>query len=283
VHHFILIPIIALFAMIPSCTQEKFNVVEKMHVYTIQKHNDSLYFSTLDSGIFSFSPDNPGRLTRVAKRGALPLRSIAFSSKGICYAATYQSGVHRVSGDTLAPLAKFYWPAWSIKIDQQDNIWLAGIHGIFRQQSDSLVFFNKRGEVHDIAFYHNELAVAHKNGITIFNKETGALLREFCKGVLCWTMTNYDSLFVGGGLNTCVVINKDRCTTITFGPKGNIVWSTAMDDSGSIYLATQKGLYRARRGGAIAHCVGFKGICIKSLAFDNKGRLWVGRFAANIR
>lgn len=264
------------------CNKEKFNAVGRSHVYCIQKHNDSLYFSTSDSGIFRFSPQNPNAIAHVARAGNLPIRSMVFAKEGL-YAASYYAGVHYLSKDSLLPLIHFPWPAWSIKLGPDGNLWLAGLHGIFRQQSDSLVLFNRRGEVHDLAFYGNELAVAQRNGIFIFNRETGELKREFLKDAVCWTITTYDSLFIGGGLNVCGIINKDVCATISFGPKGNMVWSTALDKNGALYLGTQKGLYRAERGIATARCVGFKNICIKSLAFDDNGRLWVGRFAANLR
>jgi len=283
---YIMKPLLFLAALPPIivtlfCSQEKFNTVNRMHVYSIQCHNDSLYFSTSDSGIFRFSPDNPGVITHVARSGNLPIRSIVFSKEGRCYAGSYYSGVHYLSKDTLLPLEHFPWPAWSITLDPHDKLWLAGLYGIYRPQADSLVLFNNKKEAHDIAFCKNEMAVADRDGISVFNGETGALLRQFCKGVNCWTVTRSDSLFIGGGRNVCAIINKDRCFAVTFGPKGNITWSTIMDGTGALYLATQNGLYRAAPGSRTARCVGFKGTCIKSVAFDNKGRLWVGRFSIN--
>ena len=276
-----LIGLAALFlsGMLVFCSRDDFYAIGRMHVYNIQHHNDSLFFSTSDSGIFRFSPDAPGKIFRVARSGALPIRSIVFSREGKLYAASYNSGVHYVSGDTLLPVAGFPQQAWSIKCGPDGELWLAGLHGIFRQQSNGMVMFNRMGEVHDIAFRGKELAVAHRNGISIFNRPTGALMREFCKGIVCWTMTLHGSLLIGGGLNECVIIDKDSCATVRFGPKGNIVWSTALDNAGTLYLGTQKGLYRSDRGTGTAHCVGYKGICIKSLLVGNKGRLWVGRFA----
>ena len=269
--------------LVCSCTQEKFYVVGRMHVYAIQKHNDSLYFSTSDSGIYRFSPDNPGVLTHVAGSGNLPIRSIVFSKEGKCYAGSYSSGVRYLSKDTLLPLAQYPWPSWSIKLDTEDKLWLAGLYGIYKPHSDSVVLFNRKEEAHDIALYNNYVAVANRNGIFVFNRDDGALIRKFCQGIVCWTIMRHDSLFIGGGLNVCVIINQDRCSTITFGPKGNVVWSTLMDNAGVLYLATQNGLYRAGRGDQSARCVGFKGTCLKSLAFDNKGRIWVGRFSTKPR
>jgi hypothetical protein len=270
-----------IFIALPSCSHENYHIIKRMYIYNIQQHNDSIYFSTLESGIFRFSPDCPDSFLRVGGHYRHPVRSIAFSKTGACFAASYQVPLH--SRDSLRPFLLLPQPAWSIKIDAEGTPWLAGIRCVFKQRNDSLIPFNRAGEAHDIAFVGKEIAVAHKNGISIFNKETGALIREFCKGVLFWTITNYDSLFIGGGLNRCVIIDKDKCKTITFGPKSNMVWSVALDSAGTLYLATQKGLYRAKKGRDKAQCIGFRGTCIKSLLIDNKDRLWVGRFSKDER
>jgi hypothetical protein len=276
----ILFPVPVFFAAIlasSSCTKEKFLVVNRLHVYNLQQHNDSIYFSTLDSGIFRFSPDCPNDIFQVGRTTVQPIRSIAFSGKGLCYAASYNPTI--LSHGSLFPFILVRQPAWSIKFDENDTLWVAGIRGIFRLRHDSLIAFNRMGEVHDIAFVGKEMAVAHKNGISIFHKETGELLREFCTGVMCWTITQQDSLFIGGGHNVCVIINKDRCKTVTFGPDNNMVWSAALDSNGTLFIATQKGLYRAEKNTDHAQFAGFGKTCIKSLLIDKKGRLWVGRFS----
>jgi hypothetical protein len=262
-----------------SCSRENYHVINKMQIYSIQRYKDSVYFSTADSGIFRFSPSNPDSIHRVGKKYRHPLRSIAFSKNGVCYASSYVSDIH--TRDSLLPCILFPQPAWSVKIDADDNPWLAGFRGIYRRQGDSLIFFNRMSDAHDIAFYGNEVAVAHKNGISIFNRQTGSLVREFCKGIICWTIARFDSLLIGGGLNICVAIDNDRCKTITFGPERNMLWSVALAPNGTIYLATQKGLYRAGKDAATASLAGFKGICIKSLLLDEKGGLWIGRFSKN--
>jgi hypothetical protein len=264
-----------------TCSHEQWSVIDMMHIYNIQQHNDSIYFSTVDSGIFRFSPNSPDTFCRVGKKYRHPVRSIAFSKNGSCYASSYFSDLH--SRDSLLPFILFAQPAWSIKIDNRDTPWLAGLYGIYRSQADSLVLINRMSGVHDIAFRDNELAVAHKGGISIFNRETGALMREFCKGIICWTITQFDSLLIGGGLNVCVIIDKGHDKSIVFGPSKNMLWATAVTSDGTLYLATQKGLYRAKKNENKAHYAGFKGICIKSLLIDKNGRLWIGRFAKDIR
>ena len=262
--------------LISSCSHEQYSVIDMMHIYNIQQHNDSIYFSTVDSGIFRFSPEKPDTFHRVGKKYRHPVRSIAFSKNGPCYASSYFSDLY--SRDSLLPFVLFPQPAWSIKIDDSGKPWLAGLYGIYRSQADSLVLFNRLTGVHDIAFRNKELAVAHKDGISIFDRETGALVKEFCKGVICWTINQFDSLLIGGGRNICVIIDKDQCKSITFGPSRNMLWAVALASDGTLYLATQKGLYRALKNEKKARCIGFKGICVKSLLIDNHGRLWIGRF-----
>jgi ligand-binding sensor domain-containing protein len=249
-----------------------------MLVYTITQHNDTIYFSTSDSGIFGFPADSPAAMKRLAYAGHLPIRSIAFASSGMLYAGSYNSGVRYFRNDTLLPLPWAPQLSWSIKFDEEGSLWLAGTHGIYRQRRDSLVVFNTMNGGHDIAFCDGQVAIAHMGGISVFDMKTGALVREFCKGVICWTIARYDSLFIGGGLNLCVIIHKENCRKISLGPQNNMLWSAALDRTGTLYMGTQEGLYCVKTGGDEARCIGLKGVCIKSVLLDNKGRLWVGRF-----
>jgi ligand-binding sensor domain-containing protein len=279
---FFIFPVFFLAMVVPSsCSREQYSVIGQMHIYNIQQHNGSIYFSTVDSGIFRFSSACPDSLHRVGKKYRHPVRSIAFSQDGAWYASSYFSDMH--SRDSLLPFILFSQPAWSVKIDVHGNPWLAGLDGIYRHQAGGLSLFNSMSGVHDIAFHDKQLAVAHKDGISIFDQETGALMRVFCKGIICWTITQFDSLLIGGGLNVCVIIDKDNYKSITFGPSKNMLWATALTSDGTLYLATQKGLFRAKKNENKAHCVGFKGICIKSLLVDKNGRLWIGRFAKDIK
>jgi hypothetical protein len=249
-----------------------------MHVYYVTQHNDSMYVATVDSGIFSFPINAPDKIRRVAYARNIPIRSIAFSPNNALFAASYRSGVMRVTSDSLMPVMWAPQQAWSIKFDSTGNFWLAGIFGIYKQRHDSLFAFGKIRGCHDIAFYKGLIAVAGMQGISLFDPLSGALVREFCKGMVCWSLTRYDSLLIGGGQNLCAIIKNDSCTTIHFGPKNNLLWSTALDAHGNLYMGTQEGLFRADKGNEKAHCVGFKGMCIKSVCIDSRGKLWVGRF-----
>jgi hypothetical protein len=273
-----LVLLLPILSIVSSCSRKPYQQIPRMLVYNIDQHNDSIYFSTADSGIYGFPADAPGAMTRVAAAGHLPIRSIAFASDERLYACSYFSGVLYMRGDTLIPLSWAQRPSWSMKFDADGSLWLAGIHGIYRQRRDSLVVFNAMSGGHDIAFRGNQVAVAHMGGISVFDMKTGAMIREFCKGVICWTITRYDSLFVGGGLNLCVIIYKESCKKISLGPRNNMLWSTALDPTGTLYLGTQEGLYCVKAGSDEARCIGLKGVCVKSVLIDNKGRLWVGRF-----
>lgn len=270
-------PISALF----SCSHETYSCVSRMHVYCMTEHNDSIYCSTIDSGIFSFPIDAPEKIRRVALVRGVPVRSIAFSGGGPLLAASYRCGVLCLGNDSLTPLTWATQPAWSIKFDSTGNFWLAGIFGIYRQNGNALATFGKIRGAHDIEFYNGLVAVAHMQGISFFNRETGAPVRDFCKGMVCWTLRRYGTKLIGGGQNFCAIICGDSCRTIGFGPPSNLLWSTALDSKGMLYLGTQDGLFSADTTGDKARCIGFKGMCVKSLLIDSRGKLWVGRFSTN--
>jgi hypothetical protein len=271
------VPISALF----SCSHGPYSSIPQTHVYCVAEHNDSIYCSTIDSGIFSFPIDAPEKIRRVALARGVPIRSIAFSGDGSMLAASYRWGLARLSADSLTPLAWAPQPAWSIKFDSTGDFWLAGIFGIYRQNGSALFTFGKIRGAHDIEFYNGLVAVAHMQGISLFNKETGALVRNFCKGMVCWTVRRYGTKLMGGGQNFCAIISNDSCRTIRFDPPGNLLWSTALDSKGTLYLGTQDGLFSADIAGDKARCIGFKGMCVKSLLIDSRGKLWVGRFSTN--
>ena len=101
----LLILLESLLLMVFSCSREQYHQVPRMLVYNIAQHNDSIYFSTSDNGIFSFPATAPGAMKRLATAGHLPIRSIAFASNGTLYAGSYYSGVHYFKNDTLLPLS----------------------------------------------------------------------------------------------------------------------------------------------------------------------------------
>ena len=247
-------------------------------VYTIIEHNDSLYFSTQSGEIFRLPPDRPDAITRLGLKHFHPIRGLAFTSDNRLFAASYETGVQRVLPDTLIALPHIWRTAWSMKIDGFDRIWLAGRQGVFRQSGDSLVKLTDLHEAYDVDFYQGKLVAAHRDGITLFDSVTGTADTTFCKGTVCWTIDVFDSLCIAGGMETCAFITNRSTTIIPIPPKHNIPWSATRDSDGTIYLGTQKGLYRIQPGAHNAECIGFKGKCIKSLLIDSKGRLWVGRY-----
>jgi ligand-binding sensor domain-containing protein len=264
-----------------SCSAEKPDVYHAVHggwVYNVKQHNDSIYFSTSEKGIFCFHPDHPEAVRRVAGCRRLPLRTMCFTKENKLLASSYYAGVFYASADTMLPLPWAQYPAWSMNLDVQENIWLACAAGVFLQRGEGMVRFCAVREAHDVAFFGNQVAVAHMRGISLYNRETGALVREYAKGLVCWSVTTYDSLLIGGGVERCLVIAKDACREIRFGPVGNILWATARSADGMLYLATQDGLFRARLSDTAAQAAAYKGVCIKSLCIDDKGRMWVGRF-----
>jgi hypothetical protein len=275
-------------AFFVSCTADapgRIHAVRGAWVYNIKQHNDSIYFSTSEQGIFSFHPDRPGAVRRVAGCRRLPFRIIWFTKENTLLASSYYAGVFRAGKDTLLPVAWAQYPAWAMKLDEKENIWLACPSGILRQKGDSLARFCGVRDAHDVAFFNNQVAVAHMKGISLYNRENGALVREYARGLVCWSVTSYDSLLIGGGIERCLVISRDgdSCREIRFGPPRNILWATALDSSGVLYCATQKGLYRAHLSDSVAVCAGFENVCVKSLFIDSKGRIWAARFTKAAR
>jgi hypothetical protein len=253
-------------------------------VYSITQHNDSLYFSTLENGVFCFHPDRPGAVRRVGGCRRLPFRTVCFTKEGTLLASSYYAGVFRAGHDTLLSVPWARYPAWAMRLDGQGNVWLACAQGVLRQRGDSLVRFCGVREAHDIAFFNGQVAVAHMKGISLFNRETGALVRDYARGLVCWSITSYDSLLIGGGIERCLVIpknfdaNANAYREIRFGPPHNILWATALDSSGILHLATQQGMLCARLSDTAAVLSGYENVCCKSVIIDNKGSIWVGRF-----
>lgn len=265
-----------------SCSRRQYSVVPCNYVYHFCQHHDSIYFSTLGSGIFRFHPDHPESVVHIAARRSIPFRSFTFMHDTL-FAISYLDGIYRVENDSMCQVRSAPCPGWSIKFDEDNNLWVAGIRGIWHESQGNFSLFSTRSEVHDIAFYQGKLAVADQYGISLFDKKTGCLERNWRKGIVCWTIKAYDSLLIGGGQNLCVIINKDTCREYRLGQNNNALWTTERDSLGNIYCGTQNGLYRIDVSSNTTTCIGCKGTCIKSLFIDSKGRLWAGKFSTNRR
>jgi ligand-binding sensor domain-containing protein len=270
-----------------SCTDNTTGIYHAVHgewVYTIAQHADSIYFSTLESGVFRFHPDHPEAVQRVGGFRRTPFRRLCFSKENRLFASSYYAGVFTAAADTMVPLSWAQYPAWAMKLDEQGSIWLACAQGVLRQSGDSMVRFCSVREAHDVAFFNGRVAVAHMRGISLYNRETGSLVREYAPGLVCWSVTAYDSLLVGGGVERCLIISRDTnaCHEIRFGPAGNILWGTALD-SGTVHLATQRGVFKARLSDTVACIAAYKNMCVKSVFIDDKKRIWVGCFTKQAR
>ncbi|HMD67339.1 MAG TPA: two-component regulator propeller domain-containing protein, partial [Chitinivibrionales bacterium] len=255
-----------------------YHLVNHSWVYCIKQHNDSLYFSTLEEGIFRFHPDNPDAIARVGRCRTLPFRSIVFPPDGRLLASSYYSGVFAAGRDTLLPVKNAPYAAWSMKLDKSGSFWLAGTRGVMRQAGDTVVVFKNVTDARDVALFGKAVAVAHMRGVTLYDRESGALSADYCRDVVCWTLAVFDSVLVAGGSNVCAVIGAHACRLIRVPPQGNMPWSIERDSLGAIFMGTQKGLFRAGPNDSEARCVGLEGKCVKSVLFDRSGRLWVGTF-----
>lgn len=207
------------------------------------------------------------------------MRSLLFTNKGSLFACSYRSGIYKVINDTLSTRPSWNFPAWSMKADANGIIWLAGRNGVYKQCGDTFESFEANKEALDLAFYNNELVIAHYNGVSFYDINSGKLRKTICTDTICWmTTTVNDSLLICGGVECCVIINGNSIRTVKLGPKNNIPWGCTMDSSHSIFLATEYGLYQIKEGDKNARCIGYYKRCIKSVFIDSKGTLWVGRY-----
>ncbi len=262
----------------PQNPSYPYHVVPHSFIYSIVGHNDSLYFSTLENGLFRFHPDNPGAVVRIGGFRRFPFRSMLFLADGHLLAASYYGGVFCAGRDTLTPLKTAPYAAWSMRLDDSGSLWLATTRGVLRQAGDGMIVFKNLADAHDVAFVGNSVAVAHMRGITFYNRETRTVVAEYCRGVICWTLARFDSVLAGGGSGICILIGPSGCRAVRVPPQGNMPWSITRDTSGAIVMATQKGLFCAGPRDSVAHCIGFEGRCVKSVTVDRSGRLWVGTF-----
>lgn len=248
------------------------------YVYSIAEHNDSIYFSTQRGEIYRFQNGNRQSLYKIGKKRSQPLRTILFKNDDRLFASSYETGVQVVKEDTLLPVPHLWCAAWAMKLDAHDDLWFAGRQGVFREYNDTLLRFTDLREAYDVDFYNGFLAVAHRQGVTLYDTSTGSSTATFCKGVICWSVDVFDSLMVVGGVEMCALIRGNHCTTIPIGPKYTIPWAAAEDASGTIYLATQKGLYAVVSGTAKAQCIAYRGKCIKSVFINHKNHLLIGTY-----
>lgn len=280
----ILSTICVLLILITHCKQTVTTPLPAIHevpsefVYSIIQHNDSLYCSTQQGAVFRFSPDHPESITTLGKPTVFPLRTLAFTNDNRLLACSYETHLQEVTADSLIPVKHLWRTAWTMCLDRSDNVWLAGRQGVFRESGDTLLRFSSLLEAYDVDFYKGNLAVAHRNGITLYDTSSGAEITTYCKGVICWTIDIFDSVMVAGGVELCAVINGTKCRTFKIPATHTIPWDFAQDKNGIIYLATQQGLYRLLPLANDVECIAFRGKCIKSVFIDTQQRLWVGRY-----
>lgn len=280
----ILLIIFCLLILLTHCNREVTTPLPAIHevpsafVYSILQHNDSLYCSTQQGAVFRFSPDHPESITSLGKPKFFPLRTLAFTKNDRLLACSYETLLHEVTADSLIPVKHLWRTAWTMCLDSNDNVWLAGRQGVFRESGDTLLRFSSLFEAYDVDFYRGNLAVAHRNGVTLYDTSSGRELTTFCKGVICWTIDIFDSVMVAGGVELCAVINGTKCRTFKIPAAHTIPWDFAQDKKGTIYLATQQGLYRLLPLADEVECIAYCGKCIKSVLVDTQQRLWVGRY-----
>jgi hypothetical protein len=247
-------------------------------VYSICRHNDSLYFSTPNDGIHRFHPSHPETVVSVARCGKLPFRAMAFSPGDTLYAISYVSGLHFMLGDSLPAYPGCGYPGWSLKRDEEDGYWFAGTQGVFRFHAGRCSKIIALPEAHDAVVIDSLVYAAYLYGLSVYDARDGRLVKHLYEKTNFWWIGRQGRLLIGGGTNLCVVIDNKAIREVTFAPPGNILWAAVIDGSGALFLATQKGLFRAAPGKKTAACIADKGRCIKTVFMDRDGTLWAGRF-----
>ncbi|MFH1761982.1 MAG: hypothetical protein ABIA63_12860 [bacterium] len=261
-----------------GCFRE-YKTIPFRQIYNITQLGDTIFFSTASRGIFKFSRKKPETIKPAACKRNIPFRSIAFTGNNTLIAGSYRTGLHYLKNEALLPLKNGRALAWSIILDSEGTIWMAGPGGVFYLKDDSLIRFIDLHSAHDIAIMESTAAVAHAGGIAIYNKTSARLLKEYCMGINFWCLKKYGNVIIGGGKNLLVIIDENKSfKEIRFGPENNMVWSIAKKKNGAIFFGTQKGLFKLTEGSSKAGCAGFRGQCIKSVFVDSSDQLWVGRF-----
>jgi hypothetical protein len=267
--------------LLSGCTSQpppQLRYIPARGVYGICPHNDSLYFTTVNNGIFRFHPAHPEAVVKAAGCGRLPFRAMAFTGGDTLYAISYVNGVHIAAGDSLVPYPGCGYPGWSLKKDDEGGYWFAGSQGIFRFRQGQCSKFIRLNDAHDAVVLDSVVYAAHLHGLSMYAESNGRLLRTLYAGTNFWWIARQGRRLIGGGSNLAIVIDSNKTREVTFGPNRNILWSAAVDSSGALFLATQQGLFRAAPGKNVATCIADKGRCIKAVFIDRDGTLWVGRF-----
>jgi len=258
--------------------QQKFYVIPGEFVYSILEHKDSIYFSTQRGEVVRFHHQNPRSVHHLGRARFQPLRTLIFKKNNQLFASSYETGVQHVLPDTLVSVQHLWRSAWAMISDSSDNLWLAGRQGVFREQGDTLLRVTTLREAYDIDFYLGFLAVAHRQGVTLFDTTTFTPCTTYCKGVVCWSLDVFDSLLVAGGVETCALIWRNKSSILSIRPRYTIPWGAVQDSAGTIYLATQNGIYSIVPNTKRAECIAYKGKCIKSIFIDHTNKVWIGRY-----
>lgn len=248
-------------------------------VYSIVPLRDSLYFSTLNRGIFRMHPDNPALAERVAGFHAAPFRSFIVTPDRAILAASYEQGLFRVRGDTMLPVAGLPRVIWRIRQDVVDGrFWFATERGVFVSDTSGYQQFSPIPDAHDIAFISGQIAVAHLNGISILDRNSGTVLRDYCTGQSSWVVETIGTRIIGGGGPLCCSIDPQNGRIDTIELKHNYLWSVTSYGAGNLLLGTQRGVFLVTKGSKRARIAGLPGICVKSVVVDSAGRVWAGKF-----
>jgi hypothetical protein len=270
--------IILLTSMLWVCCTKEYRVIPDTFVYSIVQKQDTIYYSTNSTGIYKFPLKIPEQHSDVLKLKGIPVRSFLFTPNDSIYALSYTRGLFIADRGTVRSFLPHEIPGWSMVYDDSGNIWVAGLHGVYRVAHDRITKYSSDFDIHDIAVHDNRVYLATYHGIHVHDLKTGAFVDELYAGINFWRIRMTGDTLIAGGKDVCVFKYDNSIRTITLNHAGNIIWDFAIDKKGVLFFATEFGLYRCKPDEAVAQCIAFKGKCIKSVFIDSSGQLWVGKY-----
>ena len=250
-------------------------VIPSKNVYAITEKGEFIYFATSDRGIFRFRRTSPQTVETVAATKA-PIRGLLFHQEKLL-ALSYTRGLLEVVDKRLRPAKPATPPGWSLVHDESRKaIGVAGDLGVVIIEGERIKRVKRRG-AHDIVFHGSTFAVAHRAGISVHHRQSGAVVRERFPGINFWSARRHGDLIVYGGKGRVVLQRRGRWQTIALPDAKNVPWSSALVKR-KLYIGTQRGLFVYDLTTEKLSAAGFPGQCIKALFSDSRGTLWIGRF-----
>jgi ligand-binding sensor domain-containing protein len=114
--------------------------------------------------------------------------------------------------------------------------------------------------------------------LSLLSLDDGREIRRLYPDIIMWCAERYADRLVAGGEGCCVIVDKENSRCVAVGGATNMVWRTALDSSGALWIGASEGLFRLKSLSGEAQHVAAGGTCVKTVAVAPDGKLWVGLF-----